>query len=438
VFTKASIALRNLNRQKKRSFLLGGAIAFGILIVTMVGAFTEGMIQSVNENFAQLFSGHIFITGYEKSASGKTVNIARDDSAIVKAVRDSGAKIKSLSNGIAFSGSLIFEGESVQQYVNGVDWETEKALAGRIVVKEGSIQDVIATPNGIVISEPRVRKLGARLGDTIIAKLETPFGVQNVGDFTLKAIAADLGILGGTSAYANKEYVRSLMDIDPGDDTGVAVMLENAVTIDADGDRIYESIKNAGISVFPRASASDTVGQRAIRNEISNSTWEGTKYQLTTLTDHMAQMQSISTTLNTVALVVLLILLLIIMVGILNTFRMIMYERIREIGTMRALGMQRGGIRAIFLLEAMFLALGGALAGIILAAALMFVFSLFNFGLTSVLSMFLTNGHFVFRLRPQSLVGYIAIVAVMALLAALVPAGKAAKLDPAHALRTHY
>jgi putative ABC transport system permease protein len=152
----------------------------------------------------------------------------------------------------------------------------------------------------------------------------------------------------------------------------------------------------------------------------------------------MAQMQTISTTLNTVALVVLLILLLIIMIGILNTFRMIMYERIREIGTMRALGMQRGGIRAIFLLEAMFLALGGAVAGIILAAALMFIFSLLNFGLTSVLSMFLTNGHFVFRLRPQSLVGYIAIVAVMALLAALVPAGKAAKLDPAHALRTHY
>ena len=438
MFTNASIALRNLNRQKKLTFLLGGVIAFGILIVTIVGAFTEGMILSVNENFSSLLSGHIFITGYEKSASGKTVAIDRDDTDLVKAIRESGARIGRLTNGVAFSGSLIFEGESVQQYVNGVDWESDKALADKIVVKKGSIQDVMATPNGMVISEPRVRKLGAELGDTIIVKLETPFGVQNVGDFTLKAISADMGILGGTSTYANKEYVRTLMALAPGEDTGVAVMLENAVTIDADADRIYDSITNAGIKVFPRAPASNAARQREIRRQIADSVWAGTKYQLTTLTDYLGEMQAISTTLNTVALVVLLILLLIIMVGILNTFRMIMYERIREIGTMRALGMQRGGVRAIFLLEAMFLALGGAIAGILLAAAFMFILSLFNFGLTSVLSMFLVNGHFLFRIRPLSLIGYIAIVAVMALLAALIPARKAAKLDPAHALRTHY
>ena len=48
------IAFRNLNRQKKRSFLLGGAIAFGILIVTLVNMFTGGLMENVQDNFAYI------------------------------------------------------------------------------------------------------------------------------------------------------------------------------------------------------------------------------------------------------------------------------------------------------------------------------------------------------------------------------------------------
>jgi len=57
------IALRNLNRQKKRSFLLGGAIAFGILIVTVINGFTGSFILNVSENFSNILAGHIFIQG---------------------------------------------------------------------------------------------------------------------------------------------------------------------------------------------------------------------------------------------------------------------------------------------------------------------------------------------------------------------------------------
>ena len=139
--------------------------------------------------------------------------------------------------------------------------------------------------------------------------------------------------------------------------------------------------------------------------------------------------------LNGVSLGILLVLFLIIMVGILNTFRMIMYERIREIGTMRAVGMQRAQVRNLFLLEALFLALAGAVVGLAAAAVVMAVLSLFKLGTNSPLFMLLRGGHFSFKVPIWQAVENIAIIAALTLLAAFLPARSAARLLPAEALR---
>ncbi|MFA6506924.1 MAG: ABC transporter permease, partial [Treponemataceae bacterium] len=65
--TLVKIAFRNLNRQKKRTFLLGGAIAFGILIVTVINGFAGAFQANVAGNMAQLFAGHVFVEGVEKT-----------------------------------------------------------------------------------------------------------------------------------------------------------------------------------------------------------------------------------------------------------------------------------------------------------------------------------------------------------------------------------
>ena len=67
------IAFRNTVRQKKRSYLLGGAIAFGFLIITLLNGFTSGLVVSVKENFSGIFGGHIFITGEEITERGSIV-----------------------------------------------------------------------------------------------------------------------------------------------------------------------------------------------------------------------------------------------------------------------------------------------------------------------------------------------------------------------------
>ena len=152
--------------------------------------------------------------------------------------------------------------------------------------------------------------------------------------------------------------------------------------------------------------------------------------------DYLQQVQQIVDVLNSVSIGILLVLFLIIMVGILNTFRIIMYERIREIGTMRSMGMQRSEVRNLFLWEAVFLTLGGVVAGILIALLIMGGVSLWNFGLNSPLFIILKNGHMTFRLPFDRTLFDVVIVAALTLLAAYFPAKNAAKLDPAVALRT--
>ena len=134
------LALRNLTRQKKRSFLLGGAIAFGILIVTVINGFAASFVANVSENFANLAAGHIFVEGIEKSASGRENNIVRDDQVLIAAARQAGVPAKYVTKRSAFEGTLINEGNSAQLAISGVNFEEETFLPDRLVFKKGSLK----------------------------------------------------------------------------------------------------------------------------------------------------------------------------------------------------------------------------------------------------------------------------------------------------------
>jgi putative ABC transport system permease protein len=166
--------------------------------------------------------------------------------------------------------------------------------------------------------------------------------------------------------------------------------------------------------------------------------WEGTKFSLTTIEDLMAPVLSLVNIMNAISFGVFLILLGIIMVGILNSYRMVMIERTEEIGTMRALGVQRGGIQTIFMTEALSISALGALAGYVLAVLIAVIVMALNFSGSSVLSIFLIHGHFTVALSlTQSLKNFL-LICVMSLLAVYLPARRAANLKPAEALRATY
>lgn len=432
------IAFRNLSRQKKRSFLLGGAIAFGIMVVTLINGFAGALVRNVSENFAYLMGGHIFVQGTEKADSNRDLTVIRDDSIIYHALESSGIKYALATRSSEMMATLVFEGKSIRQNLTGLNMADSPFLRERLVLKQGSWADV-AAPDALILSESVARKLNALPGDSLVAEFQTVNGQNNVADFTLAAISVDSSIVGSVMAYANLSYVNQAIGLAPGEYMSLGLMLDDIKSATPSANRLYVSMKGMGLDMFARESKREdgtaTPFQALIRSQKKES-WQGVKYRVYTIDDIMSQARQIVVALDTASLVILIVLFAIVMIGISNTFRMIMYERIREIGTMRAMGVQRPEIRSLFLFEALFLAIGGALGGLAAAFVVMKGVSLINFGADSPAFLLLKSGHLSFSLPPLRALLNIAVIALLTLLAALFPARAAAKMEPAVALRT--
>jgi putative ABC transport system permease protein len=429
------LALRNLSRQKKRTILLGGAIAFGIMIVTLINGFAGAFVTNISENFANLAAGHVFVQGVEKSASGRESNIVRDDSILMEAAKEAGIPARYVTKRSTIEANLLNGSRSARIAVDGVDFSIETYLPDRLFFKEGGLEGM-KDRQGIIIAEPIANRLGVNPGDRVLVHLKTNSGQQNSGEFAIAGITADPGILLSMAAYANKAYVNELLNVAPGDYQTLGFYLGSLDGMDTYGNALYDAIKDK-LQTFDRKAMNEAKNPVvAFMNQGKTETWKGVKYKVFTLNDLLSQVKQIVDVLNTASLVILLILFVIIMVGITNTFRIIMYERIREIGTMRSIGMQRQEVRNLFLFEAFFLAMGGAIAGLALSGLAMGIISLANFGLDSPIFIILKNGHMTFKVETGRTVLNIAIVSALTLLAAYFPARNAARLDPAVALRT--
>lgn len=123
--------------------------------------------------------------------------------------------------------------------------------------------------------------------------------------------------------------------------------------------------------------------------------------------------------------------------GIANTVIMAAYERVREIGTLAAMGMSRGEIRTMFLVEGLALGLVGSSLGAALGAAITWWFAVEGFDFSDLMdqgsvafdTMVYTN------FSPTYILGAAAFGTVVATLASIYPASWAARLNPADAVR---
>jgi putative ABC transport system permease protein len=111
--------------------------------------------------------------------------------------------------------------------------------------------------------------------------------------------------------------------------------------------------------------------------------------------------------------------LLIAILGIMNTLALSIHERTHEIGLLRAVGMTRGQVRSMIRWEAVTVALLGAFVGLLLGI-------IFGWAITRALA---EEGLSTFVLPVGQLVGAVLLAALAGVLAAVVPARAAAKLD---------
>lgn len=117
--------------------------------------------------------------------------------------------------------------------------------------------------------------------------------------------------------------------------------------------------------------------------------------------------------------------------GVVNTMYISVLQRTREIGLMKALGMRRRDVSRLFRLEAAWIGLIGGAIGAVVAFGLG---TLLNPWITDKLKLGEGNSLLVFDVKQ--IVFLILSLMIVATLAGLLPARKAAKLDPIEALRT--
>ena len=434
----SAIALKNLTRQKKRTVFLAGAIAFGIIAVTLLDSMVGSFINNIARNFSDIAAGHIFIEGKEKTETGKNVSVIRDSELIDEAIRNSNIEYRFITKRSSFRGALYFEGQSVNQEIVGADWDEEGFFTQRIQLKEGSFEELKAREDGIIISQDVADILNAKINDRITVKLRTARGQQNSAAFYVAGISIDPNFIGSISSYANIDYVNRQLDIGENDYMSLGIYLYDIKDTEKYKAPLRDSLAER-VSLTENDDDDDSeqdMFEAMMQAQEGEETWEGVRYSMTTINEMLSELKDVIRIIEQASLIFFLVLMLIIMVGINNTFRIVMFERIGEIGTMRAIGAQKVEIRTLFLMEAFFISLVGLAIGFIISGLAMGIISAINLGMDNPIFIVLKNGHFTFKLNLINIVRNILLVSFLTILAALLPAIKAAKLEPAAALRT--
>ncbi len=438
------IAFRNTGRQKKRTLLLAGAIAFGVVVVTLLNGFTGGASRNIERVLTDLIGGHVYVSGTQLTESRLIINVIRDwedgSSPLADVVAEVEGQIADLNRRSRTLGTLIFGSKQTNQFLDGVDWHGEASFFPSLSLTAGSLPGP-DDRNALILPEAAAERLRVEVGDQVLVRVATVTGQQNVGELVLAATIEDSGITAFSSAFVRLDYMGELIGTGAGEFQVLNLYLRDP----RQSGRVAEVLR-ARLPTAPEDEQEEVSGQPpgtpgalgAGVNRLADDEepWEGTRYEITTLDDILDQVSDLFGVLDIVSLVVFLILLTITMVGVVNTFRMVLLERIREIGTMRAVGMQGRSVRGIFLMEAGFIGLIGALIGLVLAGIAMLVLGQLTLDTDSPLQFFLNDGRITFAVPPLSVVTNVAILLVLSLLAAFIPARRAARMEPAAALRS--
>jgi ABC-type lipoprotein release transport system permease subunit len=167
---------------------------------------------------------------------------------------------------------------------------------------------------------------------------------------------------------------------------------------------------------------------------VNREEWTGQKLDVTTWEDEINFLQWTLQLLQWLTRALMWVLLAIVVVGIMNTMWIAVRERTREIGALRAIGMQRSSVGRMFLLESLLLGLGGTLAGALVGGAIATLLNSRQMAIPQGMQLFLMSDRLHLAVEPMNLVFAVVLITLISTVAALYPSRRAAKLPPVAAM----
>ena len=159
---------------------------------------------------------------------------------------------------------------------------------------------------------------------------------------------------------------------------------------------------------------------------------EALGFQAQTFGDQFRSFEDLLGKMRVALLGLALVALLLACLGIANTMYTAVLERTKEIGVLKALGARRRDVLQMFVAEAAFIGLAGGLVGILIAVGLG---RLGNAAVDRLTQSVAGTGFDVFRTDFWAVAAGLVVAVVLSMVSGLLPALRAARQDPARALR---
>ncbi len=412
MISTVKLAARNLLRYRRRTLLTALLITLGVmallLFVAAAGSFKQTMVGSITDSML----GHLQVhrKGYTQSIDNLPLNLSLQPNAVskietaLKADPDVAAYSLRVKLGAMFSN--FAENTSIR--LNGVDPAAEDAAvpALRERINEGDKTGPLVEPGKVLIPTLLARGMKVKVGDSVVLVVTNASGSVNGKTFIVGGVLEGITGPGGRDGYIHINDARELLRMDKAEVMEVAVRLKSIDKLDAVQKRLNTKL-----------------------DEIQNK--EGKPATELHLWSDLSPFANIVRMIDLMTLFIRIMLVAIVLVSVMNVMLMAVYERIREIGTLAAIGTQPRKLMAIFLSEGLLLGLVGAAAGIALSYALV--------GYLNVSPLVFKFGREEITLYPHletvEVFGVLGLAILVSALASLQPAWRAARMDPIQALR---
>jgi ABC-type lipoprotein release transport system permease subunit len=423
------IAFRNLGTHRRRTLLLGGAIAGVTALLVVLMGLSTGMKDTMLRSATTLATGHVNVAGFYKVTAGQSAPVVTNYPRIIEQVRKDVPELDYIVQRGRGWVKVVSEVGSSQVGLGGIDVEAEPGIRKVLQVKEGSL-DGLKEPNTVLLFEKQAKRLEVQVGDTVTLSAPTLRGTNNTVDVRVAAIAANVGLMSDFNIFVPNSTLRSLYQLKDDTTGAIHLYLKDVSQVPAVQARLRQTLAGAGHELMdndPRAFF--------MKFEVVNREgWTGQKLDITNWEDEISFISWTLTALNSLTGVLIFVLLVIICVGIMNTLWIAIRERTREIGTLRAIGMQRTRVLAMFVFEALTLGLLGTLAGALVGLAVCLSINASDVSVPEVVAVFIMSEKLHLAVNPGSVVGAMLFITTCTTAISLIPSFLAARLKPVTAM----
>ncbi|MDZ7758114.1 ABC transporter permease [Rhodohalobacter sp.] len=400
-----SIAWRNVWRHPGRSGVLIASIVAGMWAGIMVSSWANGLIDQrvnnvINEDLTHAQIHHPeFLTEREPG-----MYIEPHDEIIT--FLESDARVQSYSSRTLLDGMIQSAATTSGVRIIGVDKEQERETTTfHQNLTEGEYLSSDSR-NPVFIGEKLINKLNVEIGDRIVLTFQNIENEITSGAFTVSGVfRTGQNLYDEQTVYVNREDLTDLIANRP----------------------LYHEI---AIMLHDRNQVEQLVSD--INRQFSSITAE-------TWIELSPEMRYMTQASGSYMFYIMIVILFALAFGILNTMTMAIFERMRELGMLMAIGMNKLRVFTMIMLESVMLTLTGAAVGIFVGYLTVNYFNKNGLDLTAIGGDSFEiwgYGAVVYPyVNPEEYLYVMILVIATALLAAVYPALKALKLVPGEVVR---